>query len=231
MAPTNPRHDLEDAVETVFGRTAAGMVRWDDPHPDRVVADDEYSRVTDPSRWRILGARLDAWIEAVAGAGLATVERGATVGWAEPPGPVVARADVVSPAVTGGLALVACRSRIASVDDAGITLGVRRGPDDPAVMFAIIPDCGCDACDSGSHDALDELDEHIRAVLSGDFRLLRRKRQRIMVLGDGRRQASNFGLGPAADRVLADPRGWDEHSGPSWFARASRDRRPSEPSR
>ena len=185
-------------VEAAFARTAAGLERWADPHPppDRVVADEEYSRLTNPSKWRIIGARADAWIDALVSEGLATVERDA----------------------------------------------------DPAVQIVFIPDCGCDACDSGSQDVIDHLDSYVRPVVSGEFHHLWRGRQSITVLDDGRRQAHNVGMAeiPAGfwfsvappnrgfirsspvprrgrrtrdlvDEVLADPTGWDERAGPSWL--------------
>lgn len=246
--------DLVAEVEVAFARASAGLERWDDPHPppDRIVADDEYSRLTNPAKWRIIGARADAWIDALVGLGLATVDRDAAPRWVEQPATAVTRMDLVTPSVDGGLPLVVCRSRIEDVPDAGVALGVG----DPAVRIAFIPDCGCDACDSGSHDVIDELDSYLRPIVSGEFRHLWRGRQSITVLDDGRRQASNIGMGelPAGirfsvapsnrrfldpgpaprrrrrtrevvDEILADPSGWNERSGPSWLAGPQRDDR------
>jgi Family of unknown function (DUF6226) len=244
-------------VEVAFARTAAGLERWHDPHPppDRIVSDDEYSRVTDPAKWRIIGARADAWIDALVTLGLAAVERDADPDWVEAPAANVTRSDVVTPSIEGGLRLVVCRSRIEDVPDAGVTLGVG----DPAVRIAFIPDCGCDACDSGSQDVIDHLDSYIRPVVAGEFRHLWRGRQSITVLEDDRRQARNVGMaeipagfrfsvapangasrrmigrspGPRrgrrtrdlVDDILADPTGWDERSGPSWLTQPHGDRR------
>lgn len=240
-------------VEAAFERTAAGLGRWADPHPppDRIVSDDEYSRVTNPAKWRIIGARADAWVDALVALGLATVERDADTDWVEAPAANVTRTDVVIPAVDNGLRLVVCRSRIEDVSDAGVTLGVG----DPAVRFAFIPDCGCDACDSGSQDVIDLLDSYIRPVVTGEFRHLWRDRQSITVLDDGRRQARNVGMaeipagfrflpvsggtrrtigrngGPRrgrrdrVDAILTDPTGWNEVSGSSWLAGPHRDMR------
>jgi hypothetical protein len=183
---------LMTAVEAAFDRTSDGLERWDDPHPppDRVVADEEYSRVTNAAKWRIIGARADAWIDALVALGLATVERDAHVRWAEPPSPALTRTDLLAPTTASGVALVVCRSRIGDVDDAGVTLAVG----DPAVQIAFIPDCGCDACDSGSQDVIDVLDSYIRPVVTGEFRFLRRGRQSVMVLDDGRREGHNIGM-------------------------------------
>lgn len=201
---TTKRHDgrmeldaLIDAVEAAFVRTSAGLEHWDDPHPppDRVVAEEQYSRVTNPSRWRIVGARTDAWIDALVELGLATLERDADPRWAESPPAAVTRIDVVTPRVVGGLPLVLCRSRIEDVMDAGVTLGAG----DPAVPVAFLPDCGCDACDSGSQDVIDLLDSCLRPVVSGEFRYLRRGRQSIMVLEDGSREGHNVGMSDSVD--------------------------------
>ena len=63
---------------------------------------------------------------------------------------VVTRTDLAVPRTAEALPLVVARSRLAEVEDAGVTLGVG----DPVAVLAVIPDCGCDACDSGSQDAL-----------------------------------------------------------------------------
>ena len=236
------------AVDEAFARTARGLDRWDDPHPppDRIVADEEYSRVTNPARWRIIGARADAWLEVLAAHGLAAVRRGVAVEWVEPPGPIVTRTDLVRPTVEHGLPLVVGRSRIGDVDDAGVTLGVGL----PAVLVHAIPDCGCDACDSGSADVVEEADTWLGGIVQGELRHLVRPHGTITLIADRIRQASHQPQLPTAadgwrwlpapagddeslrdadrghrpdrpfdvDTVLADPSGWREWSGPSWLA-------------
>jgi hypothetical protein len=187
------------AVEAAFDRIADGLERWDDPHPppDRIVADEEYSRVTNAEKWRIVGARADAWIDALVALGVATVERDADPRWVESPPSAITGTDVVHPTVADGVPLVISRSRIEAIEDAGVTLGVG----DPAVRITFIPDCGCDACDSGSQDVIDQLDSYVRPVVSGELRLLRRGRQSVMVLEDGCRQGHNIGMG-GGDPIL-----------------------------
>ncbi len=204
---------LTDAVDAEFAVTASDHHGWPDPHPDRSPADEEYSRVTGPSRWRILGDRADAWTSVLAGHGLAMVEPRVAVAWAASGSfPDVTRADRLVPSASGAVSLVIARSRIDSVPDAGVTLGVS----DPAIPFAWIPDCGCDACDSGSQDALDELDSYIGAIVDGSFRYLWRGARNIMVTGDGMRRGSGL-RGREVAAVLADPAGWREISGVSWL--------------
>ena len=108
--------------------------------------------------------------------------------------------------------LVIARGRIESVDDAALTIGVG----EPAVIVESIPDCGCDACDSGSQDALDQLDEYLLAIVSGQFRRLERGRQAITVLPDGL-GARNMNR-RKVEAVLANPMGWYEVNGASWLA-------------
>jgi Family of unknown function (DUF6226) len=160
--------ELRAAVEGAFAITGRGLRSWPDPHPDRSPLDEEYSRLLDPAKWRIVGARADAWLMALVDADLAVVERNAAISWNERPGSVVSRADRVIPVASGALPLSVARSRLGDVDDAGVTLGLG----DPAVCIDWFPECGCDACDSGSHNELDYFDEHMAVIVAGTFRPL-----------------------------------------------------------
>ena len=73
------RDDLLTAVDSEFEVTGASLVGWPDPHDGRSPDNDEYSRVTNPARWLILGARTDAWLVALERLGLATIERNVIV--------------------------------------------------------------------------------------------------------------------------------------------------------
>ena len=46
----------------------------------------------------------------------------------------------------------------------------------PDVVVETQPDCGCDACDSGSNDLLEAVDAAIRHVVGGPFVVLRGKK-------------------------------------------------------
>lgn len=161
-------------VDAAFAVTARELRQWDDPHPDRMPLEEEYSRVLDPTKWRIVGARVDAWTDAIVGAGLATLERGVDVRWIDSPRTDVHRTDRLVPVRADGLPIVLARSRTAGVADAGVTIGAG----DPAVTVEMVPDCGCDACDSGSQDVLDQVDRSIGGVVRGEFRHLWRRVQR-----------------------------------------------------
>ena len=211
------RHELIARVDAAFAVTGRGLAEWPDPHPDRsLVRDEEYSRLSNPAKWRIVGARADAWLMALHETGLAVVHPGAPVQWRVPPKTVVSRTDRIVPRVAGALPLVVARSQLGAVDDAGVTLGVG----DPAVCAVWIPDCGCDACDSGSQDVLDELDEHVFGVVSGAFRRLWSGDREVYVISRETRGARSGGSGGFGrgeiDAILADPVGWHEMSGAPW---------------
>jgi hypothetical protein len=156
------------AVDVAFAVTGRGPTPWPDPHPDRSPLDEEYSRLLDPAKWRIIGARAEAWLVALVSTALAVVQRDAAVGWRVEPGMDISRTDRVAPRADGALPLIAARSRLGDVDDAGVTLGAG----DPATCVAWFPQCGCDACDNGSQYELDDLDRHILSIVTGTFRRL-----------------------------------------------------------
>jgi hypothetical protein len=208
--------ELLAAVGEAFVETGRRCTPWPDPHAGRSPGDDEYSRVTDPARWHIVGARADAWLRAFAATGLATVERDVAVDWREPPPTTVTRADRAVPHAAGALPLVVARSRIEGDDDAGVTIGVAA----PALCIGWVPHCGCDACDGGSQAELDRLDELLQAVVRGTYRRLSNGTRSVTV---ERRDGWWSGDVAAEDvpALLAAPGpGWDEVSGAAWFGEA-----------
>lgn len=167
--------ELVASVDAEFVETGRGLTGWEDPHPDRNPSEEEYSRVTNPQKYRILRARAEAWLNALAATGLAEVEADVEAEWEEPP-----RVDVVSvqralPRASGAIPLVFGWTR--SEIDGGVVIGVG----EPTLVVEVIPDCGCDACDSGSQDILDLLDEHVLGVVAGEYRRLKRGKREITV--------------------------------------------------
>ena len=62
-----------------------GLPSWPDPHPHLTPPkEEEYSRVTDPARYRLAGLRARAWVDALVSAGLGSAEpvEPAEVTWA-----------------------------------------------------------------------------------------------------------------------------------------------------
>ena len=210
-------NELHAAVDAAFEITGRGYAPWPDPHPDRSPPEEQYSRLLDPAKWRILGARADAWFTALAEHGLAVVERDVAVEWPEGRSAHFTRIDRVVPLAPGALPIVIARTRLEDVDDAGVVLSVG----DPPVLVSLHPDCGCDACDSGSQNDLDELDRHIRGIVAGTFRRLTRGDREITVIEQGGWSARGFWRPHPRDQVaqiLADPTGWHEITGTSWLA-------------
>ena len=160
-----------------------------------------------------MGARADAWLAALEQANLAAVQRDATVRWVVQPGTHLSRLDRAVPRRPDALPLVVGRSRIGDVDDAGVTFGVG----DAAVCVAWLPECGCDACDSGSQNELDQVDRLVLGVVSGTFRRLTSGSRQITQLDLNGWSASGAFEHREVDAVLANPPGWHELSGPSWL--------------
>ena len=179
-----PLLDLLAEVEHAFAVTGAGTPSWPDPHATadgtwRDAAEEEYSRCSDPGKYRILEARAAAWTQVLTARGWARVEEaadGAILPWHVAPLTAVHSASVLRPHKEGAVPLVL---QCAAPDDAeystdlapadallpGLVVGVGEEP----VPVETIPDCGCDACDSGSRGLLEQLDRLVLSVVDGSF--------------------------------------------------------------
>lgn len=155
--------DLRRAAGAVFAERDPALVVWSDPHRGASPAEEEYSRVTDGGRWRVLGARADAWVAALVSAGVATAHPVDLddIRWASEPNTRVRSAVRVVPRAPGALPLLVLRSEMGDVPDAGVTLAIG----DPASVAGWIPHCGCDACDGGAQSDLDQLDRLFAGLL------------------------------------------------------------------
>lgn len=190
---------LLDEVEAAFEETGADTPGWEDPHleADGTSGDprgEEYSRCLDPGKYRILWARAEAWVKVLTARGWADavdagdsdtgdsdledsdLAGGAQIDWAARPRVERYRTTVMHPRRPGALPLVLARTApdgaAGSTDLAGreaLILGLVIGVGDPAVPVRTIPDCGCDACDSGSRDLLEDLDSTLLSVVDGSF--------------------------------------------------------------
>lgn len=155
------------AVEARFAVLGAGTPPWDDPHPGtESPAEEEYSRLLDPAKYRILAARARAWTEVLVAARLARVEE-----VAEPavlachPTTPLERSWWLRPVRAGALPLLVGLRSMDGVTETVTELWAA----EPPVLVTIVPDCGCDACDEGSAGYLTELDEHVLHVVRGGF--------------------------------------------------------------
>ena len=122
--------------------------------------------MTEPERYRLLAARADAWVEAVVAAGLGEAEDvdPGSVTWVEARHRPRSRTTVVrgrpgtQPVVVANLQ-----------DETFVQVGVG----DPAEVLELQPDCGCDACDTGSADLLDTVDDAFVLALGGGVLVVR----------------------------------------------------------
>lgn len=160
-----PASRLLPAVDDAFARLRGDLADWPDPHPGgRAPLEEEYSRCLDPEKYRLLAARADAWVEAITAAGLGVAQERAPEDVAWQGEPILAPTRVV--VVTGREGTQPIVVGIApsqSTDEAFVQVGVG----EPAEVLERQPDCGCDACDTGSADLLDRIDSAFVLALSG----------------------------------------------------------------
>jgi hypothetical protein len=166
--PRPARFDaLLAAVDRAFEVTGADTPGWPDPHPDRCPLEEEYSRVSDVSKYRILETRVDAWAQALADTGLGeTLDVPAerwTAGCRSPD--QHQRVRRIAPLHHGGLHLLVATTLVDG-EPFGLDLAICHDSERPVFLTAV-PDCGCDACDSGSTDLLNELDGCVLTVAQG----------------------------------------------------------------
>ena len=162
-----PAAALLPAVEEAFARLRGDLADWPNPHPGgRPPREEEYSRRLHPDKYRLLAARADAWVEAVTAAGLGTAEERdpSEVAWVgeqhlSPSRVRVVRGRVGTQPLTVGL----------SNDETFVQVGVG----DPVEVLDRQPDCGCDACDTGSADLLETVDSAFVLALSGGVHVVR----------------------------------------------------------
>ncbi len=206
--PTSRILDEMGSVEDLQASVAAdyellAMPSWPDPHPGMAAPrDDEYSRVTQPERYRIVQGRARAWtraLQAVPGVEAENLT----------PAPLDAdghlgdfdRGVRLTPRRPGTLALLLLER------DAPLTQGDARLPVlhisvvRPEISVMMLPDCGCDACDSGSQDLLRAIDETIVSVVGGTSVVLRGKAWQAHWWPEGARSGGGR-RAPGHDQVM-----------------------------
>ncbi len=162
---------LLPAVETTFARLRGDLSDWPNPRPGGEPApEEEYSRVLHPDRYRLLGVRADAWVEAVAASGLgsATPVPPDAITWAVETHLRPTRATVLR-GRAGTAPVVVAWAPMDDADDAFVLVGVG----EPTHVLDRQPDCGCDACDTGSVDLLSTVDDAFLLALSGGVHVVR----------------------------------------------------------
>lgn len=212
---------IRSTVDAEFRVTGAQTPPWPDPHLGRdEPGEDEYSRVSDPMKYRIIGTRIEAWLRALTALRLATVTTADDTGgvWraGKPDSGTITKTRWVQPLRTDALALLVCTSGFEGLPDNGVLLGAGT----PAVEKTLLPDCGCDACDSGSSELIEELDDHILDVITGAFTHVMAPKGTVQGERDGWSASGPWGF-KEVEQVLADARAnrsaYPVVSGAAWW--------------
>ncbi|WP_326772591.1 DUF6226 family protein [Streptomyces sp. NBC_01445] len=193
------------AVDEEFAVTGVDTPPWPDPHPGGEVRDEEYSRCLEPAKYLVLAARAEAWTRALSRLGLAEVETVADPAaiWRRAPDVGVSDAVRLHPVRAHAVPLVFGFSAIDKVPRTVLVVGAG----EPAVSLEQLPDCGCDACDSGSADLLEVVDEVVAAVVTGTFVQVDAGQGReIVCTGDGWSASNWDASGPPVEEALAAAR-------------------------
>jgi hypothetical protein len=198
------------AVAEAFTNTGKTTPPWPDPHArtrgslePAMPREEEYSRCTDPGKYRIVGARADAWVQALTGLGLATVEdvTGDAADYETGPRFPPDRAVRLRPVHAGAVPLLLGYRALQDAPEAIVDISAG----EPAVPVETLPDCGCDACDSGSEGLLIELDRPLMAVVAGDFVHVTTPRGVVTATRSGWSASGRFRR-REVERTLADAR-------------------------
>jgi hypothetical protein len=165
--------ELKDQVAVSYARL--DLPAWPDPHPGMAEPrEEEYSRVTEPERYRIVHARARAWADSLGRMPGVEVET-------LTPAPLdddghLGRFDRgvrLTSRRLGTLSLLLLERDAQLSGLAGSLAVLHIGVVRPEVALEMLPDCGCDACDSGSADLLRAIDETIGHVVGGPLVVLR----------------------------------------------------------
>ncbi len=194
-------NSLLPAVDEAFARLRGDLADWANPHPDGgpTQDEDEYSRCLEPAKYRLLAVRADAWVEAIVAAGLGATETtgSAEVRWLGEQLLTPSRVTVVH-GRGGTQPIVIALAPSQGAEEAFVQVGVG----EPAEVLERQPDCGCDACDTGSADLLDTVDSAFVLALSGGVYAVREGERVVHRSLDG--WGSNGVTGPEAERWLAE---------------------------
>lgn len=148
---------------------------WPNPHPDMASPrDEEYSRVTDPERYRIVHARARAWAAVLQeDLGVRAASLPPSPGSGSGPAEVFDRGVRLVAERPDTLPLLLLERDVAAHSGYGPLAVLQISVVQPQIVVTAQPDCGCDACDSGSVDLLEAIDAAISHVVGGPFVVLR----------------------------------------------------------
>ncbi|WP_298176944.1 DUF6226 family protein [Saccharomonospora sp.] len=164
--------ELRTRVEHSYERLR--MPSWPDPHPDMASPrDEEYSRVTEPGRYDIVHARARVWAEKLSEVPGVELERFTPTAAGRQDRDRFDRGFRITSSTPGTLPLLLLEQNAS--DDEPTVPSLRISVVRPDFEVERVPDCGCDACDFGSANFLESIDETIGAVVGGPFVMLRGK--------------------------------------------------------
>jgi hypothetical protein len=165
--------ELQARVESNYQRL--DLPSWPDPHPDMMSPGQaEYSRLTAPGRYRIIQARAGVWAQVLVDALGVHAETFTPASVADNgPSEPFDRGVRLVPRPPGTLPLLLLDHDVPTQTGDQALPVLRIAVVRPDVVVDMQPDCGCDACDSGSRDLLEAIDATIRHVVGGPFVVLR----------------------------------------------------------
>jgi Family of unknown function (DUF6226) len=190
-------------AQVVRNYASLRMPRWRNPRGGmESPRDEEYSRVTSPARYRIVHARAGVWAEVlgqlpgIAAASLvpAPLDFDGRLGMFD-------RGLCLTSPRVGTLPLLLLERDAPLSGQEGSLAVLHVSVVAPEVSVAMLPGCGCDACDSGSDDLLDAIDEVIGHVVGGRLVVLRGPRWDALWYSDGGR-SGGAGSGPDHVRMM-----------------------------
>ncbi|MGO1319599.1 MAG: DUF6226 family protein [Galactobacter sp.] len=160
-------------VEQAFSETGANTPPWDSPHDqipeDQDVPEDWYERVTHPERYEILWARAQAWEQVITEHGWAhrSEHHVNELPWADEAPDATRQVTILEPLQPGG-GVLALAFTGASTGD--VPPGIIVATGNPLMTpLGQLPDCGCDACDGGSAELIEALDQSLIPLLDGSL--------------------------------------------------------------
>lgn len=175
--------------------------------------------MTNPGRYALLKARLDAWVEALILGGAAEqrdlAEREHP--WQDA-GPSIVSAVELRPARAGAVPLIVGRARVDEGDDIGLGAALAIGS--PAHAWGLVPVCSCDACDDGSGPLLEQLDDEFLTVLRGRVLLVVDGERMVRRTQNGWSSTGSFGLDEPQlwlDGIVTPEPNWTVVQGDAWL--------------
>lgn len=198
--------EVRAAVEQALGRLGASTPGWPNPRPDqREATPEENSRCLDPDKYRIVGTRTRAWVAALSDLGLAVAE--------EVPAGIRLHPTRHHSAVPLLLELMAHQG----VADGFLV--IRAGDRD--VEISRHPECGCDACDFGSDELVQDLDDELEHAVSGALVVVEAPGCTVRTTPDGWSAEGLATPAAAVEALLADAvagrSAYPVISGPAWW--------------